>query len=183
LDSFGAWKDEKKHFRQARMSSPFGKIISLTLCNDSVTIEAGRTQGVNMDYLVILEETQTGYSSYAPDLPGCAATGKTIDELRERMREAVEFHVEGLRLEGMQVPPPSSKALFFDLAATGVVKGERIVETIYDIKSFAVKAGITPSTARVYAHRFGIGRKLGRGWIFTDADLLSIPRRAKVTTR
>jgi hypothetical protein len=105
-----------------------------------------------------------------------------MDEVRERMRDSVEFHFEGLRLEGMPVPASSSKAVFFDLAATGVVKGERNIETIYDIKSFAVKAGITPSTAWVYAHRFDIGRKMGRGWIFTDADLDAIPRRGKAAT-
>jgi predicted RNase H-like HicB family nuclease len=80
-----------------------------------------------MEYLVILEETQTGYSSYAPGLPGCAATGKTIDKVRERMRDAVEFHIKGFRLEGIPVPSPSSKAVFFDVAASGVIKGERNV--------------------------------------------------------
>jgi predicted RNase H-like HicB family nuclease len=54
-----------------------------------------------MDYLVIIEETNTGFSAYAPDLPGCIATGKTLDATRKRMREAVEFHIEGLRLEAL----------------------------------------------------------------------------------
>jgi hypothetical protein len=49
------------------------------------------------------------------------------------------------------------------------------VETLYDIKAFALKVGVTPSTARVYANRYGIGRKLGRGWVFTDADLTRVP--------
>jgi predicted RNase H-like HicB family nuclease len=129
-----------------------------------------------MDYLIIIEKTSTGYSAYAPDLPGCIATGKTLDVVRRRMREAVEFHIEGLREEGMPVPEPSSAAMFFELGSSGVVDGERRVETLYDIKTFAAKAGIAPSTARVYAHRYGIGRKLGRGWVFTDADLRAIPR-------
>lgn len=132
-----------------------------------------------MDYLIIIEKTDTGYSAYAPDLPGCIATGKTPDALRKRMKEAVEFHIEGLRLERMPIPEPTSKALFFELSASGSIDGERRVETLYDIKAFAVKAGITPSTARVYAHRYGIGRKLGRGWVFTDTDLSAIPGMAR----
>ena len=128
-----------------------------------------------MDYLIVIEETNTGHSAYAPDLPGCVATGKTIDEVRARMREAVEFHIEGLALEGFPVPVPTSKAVFFDLGTSGAVTSERRVETLYDIKEFAAKAGITPSTARVYAHRYGIGKKLGRGWVFTDADLQALP--------
>jgi Uncharacterized conserved protein len=128
-----------------------------------------------MDYLIIIEKTKTGYSAYAPDLPGCIATGKTLDVVRRRMREAVEFHIDGLRQEGMSVPKPTSAAMFFELGPSGTVAGERRVETLYDIKTFAAKAGIAPSTARVYAHRYGIGRKLGRGWVFTDADLQALP--------
>ena len=128
-----------------------------------------------MDYLIVIEETNTGYSAYAPDLPGCIATGKTIDDVRARMREAVEFHIEGLEIEGLPLPIPTSEAIFFELGTSGTVTAERRVETLYDIKAFAAKAGISPSTARVYAHRYGIGRKLGRGWVFTDADLQVLP--------
>ncbi len=130
-----------------------------------------------MDYLIVIERTSTGFSAYAPDLPGCIATGKTIDEVRARMREAIEFHIEGLRLEGSPVPVPTSKAFFFDLGQEGSVKSERRVETLYDIKTFAKKVGIAPSTARVYAHRYNIGRKMGRGWVFTDADFEALSRR------
>jgi predicted RNase H-like HicB family nuclease len=128
-----------------------------------------------MDYLIVIEKTETGYSAYAPDLPGCIASGKNRDQVRERMREAVEFHLEGLALEGYPIPEPTSQALFFDLGKTGEVQGERQAETLYDIKTFAAKVGVTPNTARVYAHRFGIGRKLGRGWVFTEADLTKVP--------
>jgi predicted RNase H-like HicB family nuclease len=134
-----------------------------------------------MDYLVIFEETNTGFSAYAPDLPGCIATGKTFDSTRKRMREAVAFHIEGLRLEGLPVPEPASQAVFFDLGESGVVAGERRVETFYDIKTFAKKTGIAPATARVYAHRYGIGRKLGRGWVFTEADIKALPRTTNVS--
>ena len=130
-----------------------------------------------MDYLIIIEETSTGFSAYAPDLPGCIATGKTIDEVRTRMREAIEFHIEGLQLEKLPVPAPTSKAFFFDLGEKGSIKSERRVETLYDIKTFAKKVGISPSTARVYAHRYKIGQKMGRGWVFTDADFEALSSR------
>lgn len=129
-----------------------------------------------MDYLIVIEKTGTGYSAYAPDLPGCIATGNDLDSVRTRMREAVEFHIEGLRLEGFSIPEPSSRAVFFELEEEGTVTGERHVETLYDIKTSAAKAGIAASTARVYAHRYGIGRNMGRGWVFTDADLLTLSR-------
>jgi len=130
-----------------------------------------------MDYLIIIEETSTGYSAYAPDLPGCIATAQTVGAVRSRMWEAIEFHVEGLKLEGLPIPAPTSKAFFFDLAQKGSVKSERRVETLYDIKTFAKKAGIAPSTARVYAHRYKIGQKMGRGWVFTDEDFEALSRR------
>lgn len=124
-----------------------------------------------MDYLIVAEETSTGYSAYAPDLPGCVATAGTMDEVRSRMREAIGFHIKGLEAEGFPVPLPNAKAFFFDVGQEGAVQGERNVETIYEIMTFARKAGISPSTARAYAHRYKIGQKMGRGWVFTDADL------------
>jgi predicted RNase H-like HicB family nuclease len=50
-------------------------------------------------YRIVVERTDTGYSAYPPDLPGCASTGRTLEEVRASMREAIEFHLEGLRLE------------------------------------------------------------------------------------
>ena len=70
-----------------------------------------------MKYLVVLEPTDTGFSAYSPDLPGCAATGGTRDEAERNMREAVEFHIEGLRAEGLEVPPPRTQAAFVTVAA------------------------------------------------------------------
>jgi predicted RNase H-like HicB family nuclease len=51
-------------------------------------------------YLVIIEQTSTGLSAYSPDLPGCVATGATREEVEKEMHDAIEFHLEGLRLEG-----------------------------------------------------------------------------------
>ena len=59
-------------------------------------------------YAVIYEgDEQTGYSAYVPDLPGCIATGKTLEETRERMRGANEFHIRGMREDGDPIPEPS----------------------------------------------------------------------------
>ena len=68
-------------------------------------------------YLVIVEPTSTGYSAYSPDLPGCITTGHTREEVETNMRDAIEFHIEGLRLEGLLVPEPMSLPAYVDVAA------------------------------------------------------------------
>ena len=50
-----------------------------------------------MKYLIIIEKSDTGYSAYSPDLPGCVSTGSTPDETEQNMREAIEFHIDGLK--------------------------------------------------------------------------------------
>jgi predicted RNase H-like HicB family nuclease len=61
-------------------------------------------------YAVIIERGPRNFSAYAPDLPGCIATGKTLEETRQNMREAIEFHLDGLRQDGEPIPEPSSLA-------------------------------------------------------------------------
>jgi predicted RNase H-like HicB family nuclease len=61
-----------------------------------------------MEYVVILEEGETSFGAYVPDLPGCVAVGETREEAMELIREAIEFHVESLRENGEPVPPPHS---------------------------------------------------------------------------
>ena len=68
-------------------------------------------------YLVVVEETGTGFSAYSPDMPGCIATGATREEVEREMREAMQFHIEGLRLEGQTVPEPHSYPAFYELIA------------------------------------------------------------------
>ena len=68
-------------------------------------------------YLIILEETPTGYSAYSPDLPGCIATGGTQLEVEREMHDAIEFHIEGLRAAGEIVPAPRSLAAYCEIAA------------------------------------------------------------------
>ena len=68
-------------------------------------------------YLIVVERTPTGFSAYSPDLPGCISTGRTRQEVEANMREAIEFHVEGLRLEGLPIPEPSTESAYVDIAA------------------------------------------------------------------
>jgi predicted RNase H-like HicB family nuclease len=68
-------------------------------------------------YLIVIEPTVAGFSAYSPDLPGCIATGTTQEEVERGMREALAFHLEGLRADGQPVPPPSTVATYIEVAA------------------------------------------------------------------
>jgi predicted RNase H-like HicB family nuclease len=61
------------------------------------------------DYVIIIERAGDNYAAIVPDLPGCIGAADTIEELEELMREAVEFHIEGMRLHGEEVPAPSTR--------------------------------------------------------------------------
>jgi predicted RNase H-like HicB family nuclease len=70
-----------------------------------------------MRYAVVIEKAEANYSAYVPDLPGCVATGTTVAEVEAEIREAIEFHVEGMREDGLPVPAPSSRVEYVDIAA------------------------------------------------------------------
>ncbi|MGH8478765.1 MAG: type II toxin-antitoxin system HicB family antitoxin [Gammaproteobacteria bacterium] len=70
-----------------------------------------------MRYAIVIEKAQDDYSAYVPDLPGCVATGATVDEVEAQIREAIEFHLDGLREDGAQVPQPSSRVEYVEVAA------------------------------------------------------------------
>jgi predicted RNase H-like HicB family nuclease len=70
-----------------------------------------------MKLLIVVEQTDTGFSAYAPDLPGCVATGATREGVERTMREAIEFHLDGLRADGMAVPEPHAYATVVEVAA------------------------------------------------------------------
>ena len=70
-----------------------------------------------MKYLIVIERTDTGYSAYAPDVPGCVATGDTREEVEREMKGAIAFHLDGLKAEGMAVPQPSSSSPYVDIPA------------------------------------------------------------------
>ena len=61
-----------------------------------------------MRYAVVIEKGERNYSAYVPDLPGCVAVGDTLEEARAEFREAIEFHLEGMREDGVPIPKPSS---------------------------------------------------------------------------
>jgi predicted RNase H-like HicB family nuclease len=66
------------------------------------------SETMNVKYAVVFEKAKRNWSAYVPDLPGCISTGKTLDDTKRNIREAIEFHIEGLRLVGQPVPLPSS---------------------------------------------------------------------------
>lgn len=70
-----------------------------------------------MKYLVVIEKTDTGFSAYSPDLDGCAATGATREEVERLMKEAIAFHLEGVRESGHAVPSPRSYSTYLDVPA------------------------------------------------------------------
>jgi len=69
-----------------------------------------------MRYVMIIESGARNYSAYLPDLPGCIATGKTIEEVKRNMREAVEFHLRGMREDGLSIPEPTSLIEYVEAA-------------------------------------------------------------------
>ena len=70
-----------------------------------------------MRYAVIIEKGESGYGACVPDLPGCMAAGESLAEVKKLIREAIEFHIEGLRENGEPVPEPASSIEFIEVAA------------------------------------------------------------------
>ena len=71
-----------------------------------------------MKYTVVIEKTPNNYAAYVPDLPGCVATASTREELLEEIREAIEFHVEGMCEDGERIPEPQTTAAVVDATVT-----------------------------------------------------------------
>lgn len=70
-----------------------------------------------MKYLVVIEEINTGYSAFSPDLPGCVATGSSKEEVEKNMKDAVAFHLEGMDQEGLKIPQPHSFSTYLEVSA------------------------------------------------------------------
>jgi predicted RNase H-like HicB family nuclease len=70
-----------------------------------------------MRYAIVIEKAASNYSAYVPDLPGCVATGRTLEETESMIREAIEFHLEGLRADNLPVPAASSRVDYVEVAA------------------------------------------------------------------
>jgi predicted RNase H-like HicB family nuclease len=67
-----------------------------------------------MRYAIVIEKAADNYSAYVPDLPGCVATGTSVSEVEAEIREAIRFHIDGLRADGLSVPAPTSIAEYVE---------------------------------------------------------------------
>lgn len=70
-----------------------------------------------MRYAIVIEKAENNFAAYVPDLPGCVATGKTVDETEQQIREAIEFHIRGMREDGLPIPEASSQVDYVEIAA------------------------------------------------------------------
>ncbi len=70
-----------------------------------------------MRYAIVIEDAGANYSAYVPDLPGCVATGSTVEETEVAIREAIEFHLDGLRSDNIPIPQASSRVNYVEVAA------------------------------------------------------------------
>lgn len=70
-----------------------------------------------MRYAIVIEDAGSNYSAYVPDMPGCVATGSTVEEAETAIREAIEFHLEGLRADNLPIPQASSRVDYVEVAA------------------------------------------------------------------
>jgi predicted RNase H-like HicB family nuclease len=70
-----------------------------------------------MRYAIVVEKAENNYSAYVPDLPGCVATGSTLEEVEREIRGAIEFHIEGLVEDGLPIPEPASVVQYVEIAA------------------------------------------------------------------
>jgi predicted RNase H-like HicB family nuclease len=67
-----------------------------------------------MRYAIVIEKAEGNYSAYVPDLPGCVATGSTVAEVEAEIRDAIRFHIDGLKADGLTVPGPTSIAEYVE---------------------------------------------------------------------
>jgi len=70
-----------------------------------------------MKYAVVIESAGTNFSAYVPDLPGCIATGQSMEEVEREIRSAIQFHLEGMKQNGLPIPEPSSAVEYVEVAA------------------------------------------------------------------
>lgn len=70
-----------------------------------------------MRYAIVIEKSDKNYSAYVPDLPGCVATGDTVAEAERLISEAIEFHLAGMKEDGLAIPSPSSHVEYVEVAA------------------------------------------------------------------
>ncbi len=68
-----------------------------------------------MRYAIVIEKSDTGYGAFVPDLPGCVAVGETIQQTEKLIKEAIEFHLEGMKDDGVEIPLPTSVAEYVEV--------------------------------------------------------------------
>ena len=90
---------------------------------NSIYKQAGWKQRMVMKYAVVIENAGTNFSAYVPDLPGCIATGQSIEETEQEIRFAIQFHLDGMKKDGLSIPKPTSAVEYIEVAAQGKNKG------------------------------------------------------------
>ncbi len=69
-----------------------------------------------MRYAVVIEKAERNYAAYVPDLPGCVATGQTLEEIEKQIQEAIQLHLRGMQEDGLPIPEPSSQVEYIEVA-------------------------------------------------------------------
>jgi predicted RNase H-like HicB family nuclease len=117
--------EDNANARQSPSIPPSDKAWHSNHCRTSLCRLGSEDRGIYTEtgrvkvskYTVFFEPTATGYSAYVPDLPGCVAAASTLDETRRLIKEAIEFHIEGMRMSGEAIPEPTSHIEQIDVSA------------------------------------------------------------------
>ena len=107
-----------------------------------------------MRYMVVVERGETSWGAHVPDLPGCVAVGETREEVLQLIREAIEFHIDGLKEDGLPVPTPSSEGEF-------VEGGDPVGDFEQSCRRLRVPIGTFPFTADGFIVHLGRGTLAG----------------------
>ena len=115
-----------------------------------------------MRYAVVIEKAENNYSAYVPDLPGCVATGATVEETEHLLREAIELHLIGLREDGLPIPQPISQIEYIEV---GAQRRSRAPSSTVGVKNAAISSSDANPHGRIvpyllepplaYRHRDG----------------------------
>lgn len=93
-----------------------------------------------MRYAIVIEKAENNYSAYVPDLPGCVATGATVEQAEAEIREAIEFHIEGMREDGFPIPEPLSRVEYVEVRRNVALRDDQDldekVEHLEDLEDY-----------------------------------------------
>jgi len=98
---------------------PFRGSPAMTWHQEHLAVSSSKPvlKSSSMRYAVVIERVTSNFSAYVPDLPGCVATGGSLEEVDVLIREAISFHIEGMRADGTPIPAPTSHVEYVDIAA------------------------------------------------------------------